>query len=74
TKVYVWDGVEWHLVGTITSEAECGAYQFDASSFIDTPEKLDNIKTKIEAVGLGADEEGFVRVCWIPVYADWTPG
>ncbi|MBA7490878.1 hypothetical protein ES702_01421 [subsurface metagenome] len=74
-NVYVWDGSQWQLVGTITAGAECSSHQFDASSFINTPEKLNNIKTRIESVGLsgGAPGSRYVRVCWIPVYADWTP-
>ena len=75
TNVYVWDGTQWQLVGTITSETECFAHQFDATSYINTPEKLNGIKTRIESVGLsaGAVAGRFVRVCWIPVYADYTP-
>jgi len=72
-NVYVWDGA-WQLVGTITATAECNPHQFDASSFINTPEKLNNIKTRIESVGLagGGPTTRYVRVCWIPVYAAWT--
>lgn len=75
-NVYVWDQSVWQLVGTVTSETECDTHQFDASSYIDTPAKLNNIKTRIEAIGLGAGPGAsrFVRVCWIPVYADWSEG
>ena len=75
-NVYVWDQAAWQLVGTITLETECAAHQFDASSYIDTPAKLNNIKTRIESVGLasGPGASRYVRVCWIPVYADWTLG
>lgn len=73
-NVYVWDG-SWQLVGTIISEVECDSHQFDASTFIDTPSKLNNIQTRIESVGLagGAPGNRYVRTCWIPVYADYTP-
>lgn len=75
-KVYVWDGSTWHLVGTITSTATCDSHQFDASSYIDTPAKLNIVKTRIESVGLSGGTPGnrYVRVCWIPVYADWSLG
>jgi len=74
-NVYVWDGTDWRLVGTITSEMPCDLHQFDASAYIDSAAKLNNIKTRIESVGLdgGGPTTRFVRVCWIPVYADWTP-
>lgn len=73
-KVYVWDGSTWHLVGTITSTTECFAHQFDATSYIDTVAKLNAIKTRIESVGLGGGKPAnrYVRVCWIPVYADYS--
>jgi|GEM_PF-1006473 len=73
-NVYVWDGSNWHSVGVITSTSECNAHQFDASSYIDTPAKLNAIKVRIESVGLAAGASGnrYVRACWIPVYADWT--
>lgn len=73
-NVYVWDGSQWQLVGTITATAECQPRQFDATSYINTPEKLNAIKTRIESVGLaeGGPPARYIRVCWIPVYADWS--
>jgi len=75
-KVYVWDATQWQLVGTITSTTQCFSRQFDASAYINTPAKLNNVKTRIESVGLsaGAPTSRYVRVCWIPVYADWSLG
>ena len=75
-KVYVWDGSTWHLVGTITATAQCNPHQFNATPYINTPAKLNGIKTRIESVGLSGGSPGsrYVRVCWIPVYADWSLG
>lgn len=74
--VYVWDGSSWNSVGTITSETQCFAHQFDVSSYINTVAKLNSIETRIESIGLSGGSPGsrYVRVCWIPVYADWSEG
>lgn len=75
-KTHVWDGSTWSLVGEITSETQCDAHQFDATSYIDTVAKLNAIKTRIESTGLAAGSAGsrWVRICWIPVYAEWSEG
>lgn len=75
-NVYVWDGSTWHLVGTITAETQCEAHQFNATPYINTVAKLNTIQTRIESVGLagGGPPTRYVRVCWIPVYADWSIG
>ena len=75
-KVYVWDGSAWNLVGTITASAQCQAHQFDAAAYINTVGKLNAVKTRIESAGLSGGTPGsrWVRVCWIPVYAEWSLG
>ena len=75
-NVYVWDGSAWYLVGTIIAETECEAHQFDATSYIDTVAKLNAIEVRIESDGLSSGPGGsrWVRVCWLPVYADWSLG
>lgn len=75
-NVYVWDGSTWNLVGTITATAQCQAHQFDATPHIDTVAKLNAVKTRIESIGLGGGSPGtrWIRVCWIPVYAEWSLG
>lgn len=75
-KIYVWDGSTWQLIGEIIAEDQCHAHQFDATSHINTPTKLNTIKTRIESTGLstGGPTDRWVRVCWIPVYANWALG